>query len=546
MIELGFAETWEAIARAQPDAIAIVQGERRTSWAEFEAQAAALADYWRGCGLTPGACVTSCMRNMLEYPVAFFAAYKLGLTTFTCNYRYTPAELQYLLHDAQAEAIMFSLETVDQIARVRELMPEIKSWIAVPDGVHAVPEWATSLDAITAGKVDPPYPRQLDRPEEDRFLLYTGGTTGMPKGVIWRHVDIIAALGGGFDRDLGLGPCADIDELVSRLPIDGYRPRALIGSPLMHGAGQSAMFLTLSMGGTVIVAESINFDAVELWDAAERERATRIAIVGEAFATPMLEALEAHPGRWTQPALKSITSTGAMWSRENKAGILHHLPHLRLVDSLASSEGPPLGISTTTSGASGITGSFEMRDHCAVFTEDGRRVAPGSDEIGMLAIGGRLPLGYYGDPVKTAQTYRVIDGERWAIAGDMARVAADGSIELLGRGSQCINTGGEKVFAEEVETALKRHPGVRDALVVGLPDPRFGESIAALIEPRVEAAGPLDATTLAAHVRADLAGYKVPRTVRFTDRIPRLVNGKADLSAARALLLAPEPAPAHG
>jgi fatty-acyl-CoA synthase len=536
MIEVGFAETWEAVARSQPDEIAIVQGDRQTSYRELEAQASALADYWRGCGLTPGASVTSCMRNMLEYPIAFFAAYKLGLTTFTCNYRYKPAELNYLFRDARAEAIVFSMENIDQIAGARDLTPEIKSWIAIPDGKHEIPDWAVDFHDVVERRVAAPHAPALDRPADDIFLLYTGGTTGMPKGVIWRHADVIAAMGAGSDADLGLGPCESIDDLIGRLAIHGYRPRALVASPLMHGAGQSVMFLTFYMGGTLILLPSLTFDAAELWDEAERQRATRIAIVGEAFATPMLEMFDAHPSRWSLPNLKTITSTGAMWSQDNKRGILRHLPHVRLIDSLASSEGPPLGLSIMTAGADGLTGSFEMRENCAVFTDDGKRVVPGSGEVGMLAMGGRLPVGYFGDPEKTAKTYRMIDGQRWVIAGDMATVDADGRIQLLGRGSQCINTGGEKVFPEEVEIALKRHPAVRDALVIGLPDPRFGERVAALIEPRSDRSDSIDPEELAAHVRHELAGYKVPRTLAFTNRMPRLVNGKADLAAVRVLL----------
>ncbi|MFT3976440.1 MAG: AMP-binding protein [Sphingomonas bacterium] len=535
MLEGGFARIWTRIAAAQPEEAAVVQGDRSLSWAEFERRAGMLADYWRGCGLSPGASVTACMRNALEYPIAFFAAYKLGLTTFTCNYRYTPAELQYLFRDAKAEAIMFSLENLEQIAQVRELVPEIKSWIAVPDGVHETPGWAVSLDAIVAGKAKPPLPPRLEMPDDPVFLLYTGGTTGMPKGVVWRHADIIAALGGGAASDLGLGPCDDIDELLGRLTLEGFRPRALIGSPLMHGAGQSAMFLTLSMGGKVILLSSPVFDAEELWDEAEREGATRIVIVGEAFATPMLDALNRHPGRWRQPALKTITSTGAMWSHENKCAILGHFPHIRLVDSLASSEGPPLGDSITTLGADGVTGRFVMRDNCAVFTEDGCRVVPGSGEVGFLATGGRLPLGYFGDETKTAKTYRVLEGERWALAGDMATVDVDGSIRLLGRGSQCINTGGEKVFPEEVESALKLYDGVRDAIVLGLPDARFGERIGAVVELSDPSVTPDD---LGRHLRNSLAAYKLPRTYLFVKRVPRLVNGKADLKSAKAALLA--------
>jgi fatty-acyl-CoA synthase len=299
----------------------------------------------------------------------------------------------------------------------------------------------------------------------------------------------------------------------------------------MHGTGQFSSFISLNQGGTVATLPSRKFNAIELWNEAERLQADGIVIVGLAFSTPMLEALEANPGRWDLSKVQSMSSSGSMWSQENKRGLLSHCTNAMIFDSFGSSEAVGLGASASAPGAEAQTAAFILGPNCAVFTEDGRRVEPGSGERGLVAVTGFLPVGYYKDPEKTDNTFKTLEGARWSVPGDWAEVNADGTLKLLGRGSVCINTGGEKVFPEEVEEALKTHPAVRDAVVVGLPDARFGERICAVVETE----GSLQPTLveLSEHVRLSLAGYKAPRELVLVHSIGRAPNGKVDYKAIK-------------
>jgi acyl-CoA synthetase (AMP-forming)/AMP-acid ligase II len=371
---------------------------------------------------------------------------------------------------------------------------------------------------------------------DDLLLLYTGGTTGMPKGVAWRQEDLFLRLntenGDAFPEQ------ADLDFLRAKV---SRRGRAhLSAGPLMHGAGLLTCFMTLSRGGAISHLRERSFRAEDLLDTVDRDRVATLMWVGDAFARPVLAALDAGRERWDLASLRTIISSGVMFSAEVKQGILRHLPHVSIADVFGSSETMSLGRSVTAHGEPSKTATFKAKPTTRVVTETGRDVVPGSGERGLLAIGGRQPVGYYNDPEKTAATFRIIDGKRFVIPGDWATVDADGTITLIGRGSECINTGGEKVFPEEVEIALRRHAAVNDAVVVGLPDPRFGQSIAALVECAPGAA--VSAEELTAHVRSLLAAYKAPRREVFTASIPRLPNGKPDLLAVRAMLADGSPA----
>jgi fatty-acyl-CoA synthase len=295
----------------------------------------------------------------------------------------------------------------------------------------------------------------------------------------------------------------------------------------MHGTGQFSSFISMTGGGTIISLADRRFDVAQLFETVQRWSATNLVIVGQAFAGPMLDHLDANPGRYDLSSIVSIGSSGVMWSHDNKAGLIRHMPQVILFDSYGSSEAVGLGGSVSAAGAAEQTARFMLGPNCAVFTDDGRRVEPGSGEQGMVGVGGFIPLGYYKDEVKSAQTFRVLEGRRWSIPGDFAEVNADGSLHLLGRGSVCINTGGEKVFPEEVEEALKTHPAVQDVVAVGLPDERFGEVICAVVEP-AEGAAPPDLATLSEHVKGSLAAYKAPRQLVLVDTIGRAANGKVD------------------
>jgi acyl-CoA synthetase (AMP-forming)/AMP-acid ligase II len=304
----------------------------------------------------------------------------------------------------------------------------------------------------------------------------------------------------------------------------------------MHATGLIGAFTALNAGGTVVLLPQGKFDPDQVWDAVERWRVTRMTIVGQPFAQPLLEALDANPGRWDLSSLFIIGSSGAMWNRENKLGLIGHIPQVQLMDSYSSSEAFGMGLSVTSASGESATATFELGEDCAIFTEDGRRVEAGSGESGRLAVGGFIPLGYYKDSVKSAQTFPTYEGRRWSMPGDWASVDADGTVRILGRGSQCINTGGEKVFPEEVEEALKRHPAVRDAAVTGVPDARYGERIVALVEPH--AGQTPDEVELRDHVKSQLATYKAPRHVLVVESVARAPNGKLDYKAVKDRALA--------
>jgi fatty-acyl-CoA synthase len=365
-------------------------------------------------------------------------------------------------------------------------------------------------------------------------MLYTGGTTGMPKGVMWRvddHIRNVIAMGVnpryredpvdyGFTRDL-----------ITRPGLVG-----LPACPLMHGTGCMTQLIVLSGGGCVVTLENPHLDIHELFDTIEANRVNTIAIVGDAFAKPMLRALDAEPDRWDLASLIVIASSGVMFSESSKTGLIRHLPQAMIVDAFSSSEAIGMGQSVTAAGVDAGTAKFNLGANTKVFTDDHREVEPGSGEIGKVAVGGYQPIGYYKDPDKTAATFLTVDGKRYSVPGDFATVEADGSITLLGRGSVCINTGGEKVFPEEVEEVLKVHPAVADAVVVGVPDDRFGEAITAVVQ--LEPGATRDDADLIAAVKEKLAGYKAPKAVVIIDTIGRAPNGKVDYKRLRRFAMA--------
>jgi fatty-acyl-CoA synthase len=528
-----FADVWEAIATVQPDMPAFIHGERRISWAQFDARADALAAHLIGAGLDRQAKLAAYLYNGPEYIESYYAAFKGGFAPVNTNYRYGPEELFYLFDNADAQAIVFHASFAEVLESLRHRLTRVKAWVAVAEPGHPVPAWADDYDQIVAKvpaarPVKAPWGRSVD----DLLLLYTGGTTGMPKGVMWRQDDLFNVIGAGGNALLGIPPAIVVEEIVERVQApDHQRPVTLIACPLMHGTGQFSNLICFNAGGTAAYLPSRKFNAMELWDEVDRIDATNVVIVGLAFSTPMLEALEANPGRWDLSTVKSMSSSGSMWSQENKRGLLSYARNATIFDSFGSSEAVGMGVSASAPGAEAKTAAFALGPNCAVFSEDGRRIEPGSGERGLVAVTGYLPLGYYKDEDKSAKTFKVIEGVRWSVPGDWAEVNEDGTLKLLGRGSVCINTGGEKVFPEEVEEALKTHPVVRDAVVVGLPDARFGERICAVVETDGSAEPTLH--ELSAHVREHLAGYKAPRDLVLVESIGRAPNGKVDYKAVK-------------
>jgi fatty-acyl-CoA synthase len=525
------ADMWEAAADKFPDAPAQIQGERRVTWAEMDRRADGVARALLDAGAGHQDKVAHYLYNCPEFLESMFAMFKVGVVPVNTNYRYTDEELVYLWDNADAVAVVFHGTFTERIDHVRARVPKVRTWLWVDDGEGDCPAWATPYEAAATshpGRVQAPWGRSGD----DLYLLYTGGTTGMPKGVMWRQDDVVMMLDQSARRPLPPIPSREAyDERVTR-----PGPIAVPAAPLMHGTGAFNAMNVMMLAGSIVTLEGRHFDPVELLDTVARERVTSMSIVGDAFAKPILRALDAEPDRWDVSSLRVIISSGVMWSAETKAGLLRHNARLIMIDSLGSSEAMGIASSTTTadSGAA-TTATFKLSPSTKVFTEDGREVVPGSGERGRVAIKGRVPLGYYKDPVKSAATFVVVDGERYSIPGDWAEVDADGTVRLLGRGSQCINTGGEKVYPEEVEEVLKLHPEVVDAVVVGVPDERFGEAVTAVVQ--VHAGAHVEAPVLIAHVKERLAAYKAPKSVILVDDVSRAPNGKVDYKRLRNVAL---------
>lgn len=532
MSSWNFADVWEAIAVRTPNRPALVQGNHVVTWQGFDHHADALGRAFLAAGMGQQAKVAAFLYNGPEYLETYFAAFKVAMAPVNTNYRYGAEELYYLFDNADAEAVVFHASFAPVLEAIRHRLTKVKLWIAAPEAGHDAPAWAEDYRAITE-RAGPRAIAPWGRSGDDLLLLYTGGTTGMPKGVMWRQDDLFNALGTGGNANLGVEPLTCPQDAADRI-LDPSAPspfRQLVACPLMHGTGQFSAFISLNMGGCVASLPSRRFDPTELWSEVERLKASTVVIVGPAFASPMLDCLDANPGRWDLTSVQMISSSGAVWSQENKHGLLRHLPGAMLYDSLGSSEAVGLGGSTSAAGAEVKTARFALGPTVAVFTEEGQRVVPGSGERGLLAITGFIPSGYYKDPEKSAKTFRTFEDARWSVPGDFAEVEADGELKLLGRGSQVINTGGEKVFPEEVEEALKRHPAVSDAVVVGVPDPRFGERICAVVDLKPGHASP-GLAALAATVRDHLADYKAPRELVLAPII-RAANGKVDVKAIR-------------
>ena len=531
-----FAEVLEAIAGRVPNAPAQVAGSRRFSWGSFNARANALADDLLAAGLGEQSKVAAYLTNGPEYLEVYLAAFKAGLVPVNTNYRYGPDEIRYLFDNADAEAVVFHGAYAELLDGVRAELSKVKRWYVVDDpgatagsGAAAAP-WAVPYEELVSRwSPDGPDVRGPWGVSGDHLLfLYTGGTTGMPKGVMWRQDDLFNVLGQGGQPLFGYSAVSSIDELAARTV--GPGPVMIPACPLMHGTGQFTALIVLALGGCVVTNPNRSFVSEEFFDLVERESINWAVIVGDAFAKPLLQALNATPGRWDLSSLRLVTSSGVMWSQESKDGLLEHLGHVLLVDSYGSSEAVGLGASTSSKGKSAGTAKFQLGPTVHVFTDDNRRVEPGSEEQGFVAISGYVPIGYYKDPEKSAQTFRVIDGVRYSVPGDFATVQPDGSLLLLGRGSVCINTGGEKVFPEEVEEVLKVHELVEDAVCVGIPDDRFGQVICAVIQrsPLSLAQGDFDEGAVLGSVSARLARYKTPRLVVVVDTIGRSPSGKVD------------------
>ncbi len=512
------ADLWEAVSDRVADRVAIVCGDRRVTYAELEARANALAHHLAGAGVGPGDHVGVLILNGPEYIETMFAAFKLRAVPVNINTRYVADELRYLFDNSGLVALVHGAEFAE---RVDEVVPE------VPSLRHRLEVGSTYDAAIAASPTTRPL---IDRYDDDLYLLYTGGTTGLPKGVVWRHDDcFFACIGGGDPMRLN-GPVESPEELLDRI-ID-FDFVAYPAAPMMHAAAQWVSLSWLYCGARVVLTPG-SFDPIAVWRAVETEKVSTLIIVGDAMARPLLDAYETH-GPFDTSSMFAFASGGAPLTPSLKARLMELLPNVMITDGFGSSETGAQGSQRLQPGDQfgGRTQFQPMDSGTVVLDADLRPVEPGSGVVGRVALRGRVPVGYHGDPERTASTFPVIDGVRHVVTGDMAMVEPDGTVTLLGRGSMSINTGGEKVFPEEVEGVVKGHPAVYDAIVVGVPDERWGEAVCAVVQ--LTPGASLTLEELQDSCRASIAGYKLPRHLVLVDEVQRTPVGKADYRWATA------------
>ncbi len=518
-----FADVWEVVAQQVPDAPAQIQGDRRITWSEFDRRANGIARALLDAGVEEQDKVAQYLYNGPEYLESMFATFKAGLAPINTNYRYLDDELVYLWDNGDVVAVVFHGTFAERIEGIRDRLPAIELWLWVDDEAGPCPSWATPYEAAAEAGTPEPVSGPWGRDGDHLLLLYTGGTTGMPKGVMWRQDDLFRTLVGTFVPAVREG---DPDLQVIRDAVQAPGLTGLPACPLMHGTGCFTQLIVLAAGGCTVLLEARNLDIDELFATIERESVNTIAIVGDAFAKPMVRALDAAPGKYDISSLVIISSSGVMFSEASKQSLLAHHPGMMIVDAFSSSEALGMGQSVTSAAGGGTTAKFTVGEHTKVITDDGRAVEPGSGETGRVAVGGWQPVGYYKDEEKSAATFIMFEGKRYSVPGDYATVEADGSLTLLGRGSVCINTGGEKVYPEEVEEVLKTHESVADAVAVGIPDEKFGEAITAVVE--LVPGATFDEGAIVVHVKDKLAAYKAPKRVLPIDTIGRAPNGKVD------------------
>ncbi|HAM28144.1 MAG TPA: acyl-CoA synthetase, partial [Microbacteriaceae bacterium] len=522
-----FATVWEAVADRYPSRTAVMHGDVALSWAEFDRGADGLAATLLGAGLVRQSKIAQLQRNSAAYLQVVFADFKASLVPVNTNFRYLDDELMHVWEDSDTEAVVFDAEFTEIVSRVRLRLPDVKIWLRV-GGDDSCPSWAVPFSAATANR--PLTGLRENRSGDDLMLLYTGGTTGKPKGVMWRQDDLFRALEAAQGASL-------TDDLEAQGFVERYAARAitvLTAAPLMHGTACWFAMPILSRGGTIVTLTSASLNPVELLDTVVERKVKGICIAGNAFAKPILETLDAHPGRWDLSSLRVITTSGAILSEENKQALLSYSVNSTIVDSLGSSESGSIGRATSSRDSHSRGASFTLSANARVLDEDDDDVVPGSGRPGRLALSGFIPVGYYGDPKKTKETFVTIDGVRFVVTGDLVEVDADGRVTFLGRGSSCINTAGEKVYPEEVEEVIKKLPGVSDAGVFGVPDERLGQAVTAVVH--VQRGLGVAEDDVKKWVRSQLAGYKTPRRIVITPDFPRGPNGKLEYAKLRDIV----------
>jgi acyl-CoA synthetase (AMP-forming)/AMP-acid ligase II len=538
-VALNIADLFEHAVDAAPAKPALQVGDRVVTYAELERESNRLAHHLAAQGIGTGDHVGLYAKNSVEHVVALIAIFKVRAVAINVNYRYVAGELEYLFDNADLVGLVHDRVYAPLVAEVASRFPGLRSIVAVPNPMDEETEEQARLikgyggillaDAVAEQSDARDFgPRSAD----DIHIIYTGGTTGFPKGVMWRHEDFWRVLGGGIDFMTG-EPLAEFDQ-SEQAKLDG-RLITLPLSPLMHGGAQASLLMHL-FGGHVTILEP-KFDPARTWEIVDANKVQLLFMTGDAMARPLIEAYEA--GDFDGSSLFAIASSAAIFSKSVKERWMARFPNAVFTDSVGSTETGFQGTGLQDAGALSTDGPVvSLGPHTAIIADDGTVLDPATDigRIGRTARGGHVPVGYYKDPVKSAATFIDIDGRRYAVPGDYARIEEGNRITLLGRGSNCINTGGEKVYPEEVEQAIKAHPDVYDVLVVGVPDERYGETVAAVVQPRDGVSVELE--ELRAFLRAHLSGYKLPRVLTLVEEVPRNAAGKAQYPAAKEIALA--------
>ena len=526
-VALNIADLAEHAIDAVPDRVALISGDEKLTYAQLEEKANRLAHYLIDQGVQKDDKVGLYCRNRIEIVIAMLGIIKAGAILVNVNYRYVEGELRYLFDNSDMVALVHERQYSDRVANVLPDTPNVKTVLVGEDGSDLDYQRYGGVEFYAAIAQGSPERDFGERSGDDIYLLYTGGTTGFPKGVMWRHEDIYRVLFGGTDfatgefvkDEHGLAKAAAVNPPMIRYPIP----------PMIHGATQSAMWMSIFSGQTTVLAPEFNAD--EVWRTIHEHKVNLLFFTGDAMARPLLDAL-AMDNDYDLSSLFLLASTAALFSPSIKEKLLELLPNRVITDSIGSSETGFGGTSIVAAGAPHSGGPRVTIDHrTVVLDEEGNEVQPGSGVRGFIAKKGNIPVGYYKDEKKTAETFRVINGVRYAIPGDWALVEEDGSVTMLGRGSVSINSGGEKIYPEEVEAALKGHPDVFDALVVGVPDPRYGQHVAAVVQARPGCRPSL--AELDSFVRSEIAGYKVPRSLWLVDEVKRSPAGKPDYRWAK-------------
>ena len=533
-MNLDFASVWEMISDIIPENDALISGTEVVSWKDYDFMSSKIATALTQAGLSANSKAGLYLNNSNEYLIAQNAIFKIGGVPINVNYRYVAEELIYLLDNSDSEAVFYHACYSSRIEEISRSLPNVKAWIEIPDGTDSNFTGALKYDELL-DKCEPM--ERIHRDPNTIYMLYTGGTTGMPKGVMYKQGEFLVflfrtlkAMGYDVPEDIN-----NLEERIHNFKKDNTFIKSLIGCPLMHGTGMwLGAFLPLLLGGTAITSKNLGFDADQLWTQVEDTKTTNIVIVGDAFAKPMLDALD-RANQMGKPydlsSVKVIISSGVMWSEEVKNGLLKH-HDMQLMDTMGSTEGG-MGSSVSSRDNPPTTAKFSINPGVIIIADDGEILEPGSEKIGLIGTSGLVPVGYYKDEKKSAETFREVDGVRYSFPGDYAKLEEDGTITLLGRGSNCINSAGEKIYPEEVEEAIKRNNEVFDCLVVGVDDARFGQKVVAVVS--IEKEKSIDEQSLVEATRKFIAGYKLPKKIIFVDEVQRAPNGKANYKWAKSV-----------